>query len=439
MPAGASGPTMSFGQKKKKRSIWDSPDAAEVVEIPLKQLHPNPFNPRLVFKEEDIEDLMASIQAEQGLLQDLSVAEVDAFLEFWRERLSEIDPARLAKVEEALGDVPETDYVILIGHNRTIALGRLGYEVATCKITNSKIPRARLLGLPENMRRVALNPIEEARGFREALDDGMTQGDVAAQTGCKQPHISRRIKLLKLPEEIQQAVMDGLAVGEAEALLDGRLTETDQYLQAWQIMHSDGVRADVAIGRVLRPAAPTDDEPGKEGAEQHGQPSQAALPAQADNSNAAAPAAKPATSRVPATRKPQPAVAAAKGRSDACLELLTAGVPANPRDVVRLLAPALVVGTSSTARRLAGRWLAALDKAAPETAQDPFGAVLSSGDGKAVTRVALAMALAVAENRLSDPGHTWDAQDGEYIRLLTTLVSYQPSEWELQQLAPINA
>ncbi|MEV6841024.1 ParB N-terminal domain-containing protein [Streptomyces sp. NPDC051133] len=456
MAAGASGPTMTFGRKKKTRSIWDDPDAVEVIEIPLEQLHPNPFNPRLVYRDEDIDDLTESIKAEGGVLQDLSVAEVEGFLEYWRARLAETQPEKLDELEDKLGSVPAGDYVTLIGHNRAISLARAGHDTAPCKVTNSKIPRARLLGLPENMRRIPLNPIEEALGFQGALDDGMLQAEVAAQTGCKQPHISRRIKLLKLPSELQKAVMDGLAVSEAEILLD-RLTTREQLLQAWLVMKEEGIKAAFAAARVLSPPAPTSsktkaktkpappvpqqqkhspDEPGPEGA-----PATGANPEEKKPSRSVLGASDQQTERTnPEEQKepePDPSAEAAQLRVQACRTVLELGVPSNPRETLRLLAPALLAAPSKAARETAHEWLRSSAKPIGPDAAKPdkyFAEVSASGDAKLTAHVALAVALAVAEQRASTANRPWDAQDRDYLAHLKSAVNYQPTEWEQDRL-----
>ncbi|MFD3620650.1 hypothetical protein ACFWWT_36550 [Streptomyces sp. NPDC058676] len=456
MAAGASGPTMTFGRKKRTRSIWDDPDAAEVVEIPLEQLHPNPFNPRLVYRDKDIDDLTESIKAEGGVLQDLSVAEVDGFLEYWRARLAETQPEKLDELEDKLGSVPAGDYVTLIGHNRAISLGRAGHATAPCKVTNSKIPRARLLGLPENMRRIPLNPIEEAMGFQGALDDGMLQSEVAAQTGCRQPHISRRIKLLKLPTEVQKAVMDGLAVSEAEVLLD-RLTTPEHQLQAWLVMKKEGIKAAFAAARVLSPPARTAStakrkaKPASPVPEQKTQSPGEASPEGTSAKGGTAETAKPSgpesgapdrqTEQVnpEAQDEPErdPSAEAAQLRVQACRTVLELGVPSNPRETLRILAPALLAAPSKTARETAHEWLRSTAKPIGPDAVKPdtyFTEVSASGDAKLTAHVALAVALAVAEQRASAADRPWDAQDRDYLAHLKSAVNYQPTEWEQDRL-----
>jgi ParB family transcriptional regulator, chromosome partitioning protein len=455
MAAGASGPTMTLGRKKKTRSIWDDPDALEVVNIPLEQLHPNPFNPRVVYRDEDIDELTESIKAEGGVLQDLSVAEVEGFLEYWRPRLAETQPDKLDELEEKLGSVTAGDYVTLIGHNRKLALAGAGYETAPCKITNSKIPRARLLGLPENMRRIPLNPIEEALGFQGALDDGMVQAEVAAQTGCRQPHISRRVKLLKLPADVQQAVMDGLAVSEAEVLLD-RLTTPEQYQQAWMIMKEEGIKAAFAAARILSPPAPAPSKaspkanpvpqqkthsPDELEPETHLEKSAAGSVSKRnehtpDDADPGAADRQQANSEKQDEPEPDPRTEAARQRMQACRTVVELGVPSNPRETLRLLAPALLVAPSKAARETAHEWLQSTIKPVGPVVARPekyFAEVSASGDAKLTAHVALAVALAVAEHRAS-ADRPWDAQDRDYIAHLKSAVNYQPTDWELTRL-----
>lgn len=453
MAAGASGFTMTFG-KKKIRSIWDDPDAAEIIQIPLEQLHANPFNPRVVYRDEDIAELAESIEAEGGVLQDLSVAEVGGFLEYWRARLADTQPEKLDELEEKLGSVSADDYVILIGHNRKLALAKAGITAAPCKVTNSKIPRARLLGLPENMRRVPLNPIEEALGFQGALQDGLLQTEIAAQTGCKQPHISKRIKLLKLPYEVQQAVMVDLPVTEAEILAD----KPEQALDAWRLMKAEKIRASLAQAKLLASSAPESPAP---------QP-KAARPVphqQTQSPNEPTPSSPPAEDPAPqeteangadrdvfekqteqttsdadsetddSQAETDPSTEAANRRVQACRVVLELGLPSNPRETVRVLAPALLTAPSKSARETAHEWLrtAAIGPAAT-TMHKYFAEVSASGDAKLTAHAALAVALAVAEERAAADNRPWDAQDRDYLAHLKAAAHYEPTDWESERL-----
>lgn len=448
--AGASGPTMSFG-KRKKRAIWDDPDATEVISIPLEQLHPNPFNPRIVYRDEDIESMAESMKAEGGLLQDLSVAEVGPFLEYWRERLATRgETERAQRLEEALGSAPVEDYVLLIGHNRRAALERAGIAEATAKVTNSKIPRARLLGLPENMQRVPLNAIEEATGYQEALSDGLTQSEVAQQTGCRQPHISRRVKLLKLPHEVQKAVMDGLPVSEAEVLLD-RLDSTELRREAWNIMQAHGLKAAVACARALQPSdgAPGSPQGASSNAEGTSKPEGESLaeePKKIGKATAPVPSQKrpkdePAELRAAASSSSEPETQSDPGqeaslrRRAACKSLVQAGVPSNPRETLRLVAPALVMSPDQEARRTAHAWLTGVQPPVGPQAASPeeyFALVAKWADSKLSAHVAFALALAVSELRATSL--QWDDLDREYLSYLTQAASYEPSDWERTRL-----
>jgi hypothetical protein len=63
-----------------------------------------------------------------------------------------------------------------------------------------------------------------------------------------------------------------------------------------------------------------------------------------------------------------------------------------------------------------------------------FAEVSASGDAKLTAHVALAVALAVAEQRASDASRPWDAQDRDYLAHLKSAVNYQPTDWELDRL-----
>lgn len=483
--AGASGPTATFGRKRK---IWDMPDG-ELVDVPLDSLHDNPFNPRVIFDEEEITALAASIRAEKGLLQELSIAAVEPFLEFWRDRLQD-QPETLEKLEKGLGEADPSDYVILIGHNRTRALRQNGDEFTTAKLANGKIPRARILGLPENLRRIRLNPLEEALGFQGALDDGFTQTDVAEQVGCKQPHISKRLKLLKLPQPIQQAVLGGLQASEAELLLD-KLPSDEERLKALDLMQSERIKAAVAVAKLTAPPAPrqsSESEPRpapkvaastpaaaaeEETADSDGaapsltppvvinarenspadaadkfhseqadsssrQPAGAPVPARTDDSDTAGTSEATVQQSEPEPEpEPTPAEVAALQRRSACQTLVLSGPSGNPRETVRVLAPALLLPGREAALQLAFDWLQGVPESHASKTRDHIGyfaSISARGEAKLTERVAFAVALATAELRASQANHDWDAQDRAYVTYLTESVSYQPTAWDQARL-----
>lgn len=159
-------------------------------EIPLKKIIPNPNQPRIDFSEERIKELESSIKKD-GLLQPILV--------------------------RPLGD----GYEIIAGERRWQACKRLEKESIPAKILILNDVEAQEVALVENLQRDNLNPIEEARGFKRLLDlSGSKQKDLAEAVSKSTVAISNALRLLDLPEEIQDLMMEGqLSAGHGRAIL----------------------------------------------------------------------------------------------------------------------------------------------------------------------------------------------------------------------------
>lgn len=160
-------------------------------EVPVDAITPNPRQPRLVFAEEPIEELAASIQA-VGLLQPVVVRK--------------IMPGR---------------YEIVMGERRWRACqiaGLLHIPAIVRETSDDDLLRNALI---ENLHREQLNPLEEAAAYQQLLDDfSATHEELARKVGRSRPHISNTIRLLNLPAEVQKRVAAGvLSAGHARALL----------------------------------------------------------------------------------------------------------------------------------------------------------------------------------------------------------------------------
>jgi ParB/RepB/Spo0J family partition protein len=529
MSVGASGAGATFGRRRK--SIWDLEGGnGQTVNLPLEDLLPNPFNPRTTFNEDHLRTLANSIQAEDGLLQDLRVAEAQPFIDFWLNRLAEqpdqLDQLhRLEKLRDDTGDLTGK-YVVLVGHRRIRALQLANRTTAPCQIDAQRIPRARIIGLSENLNRVDLNPIEEAQGYKSLIDDGLgDQNAIAKEVGCSQGHVSRLLALLKLPVPLQDALASGeLTRAEAETLriklrnADSEKQEADM-LAALHMMQTAGVKAAVATARILYPAAsdlpaavppqagdgrmPTaygtqagaaaqasgaadmplaygtqaDTEAPAPGADgrmptAYGTLTGAAAPASgaadmptAYGTQADTEAPAPASSHIPtaySAQEPQdnpptdetppaaheaaskadagerelpPYRIAAAARDEACQYVVAASDIGNPRETLRLLVPVMLEAEyHRPALILAHRWLRAVGLG-PDNAESVgyHAAVLESEDTALALRVALAVALAAAHLRASDPRRTWDARDRAHLQYLRD-TGYKPTDWELSRL-----
>jgi ParB family chromosome partitioning protein len=162
----------------------------DFTEIKINQIKPNPHQPRTDFAEEKIVELMRSIEKD-GLLQPVLVR-------------------------------PEgSDYQLVAGERRWQACKRLGFKTIAAKILIANDVEAQEIALVENLQRDNLNAIEEARGYQRLIDlKNCKQREVAEAVSKNEATISNALRLLKLPEEVQELMFDGLLTsGHGRAIL----------------------------------------------------------------------------------------------------------------------------------------------------------------------------------------------------------------------------
>ncbi|GIW45038.1 MAG: chromosome partitioning protein ParB [Candidatus Binatia bacterium] len=170
----------------------DAPPSGQPFQrIPIERVRPNPFQPRQNFSEEEIDRLAQSIR-EQGLLQPIVVRRV--------------------------GDLFE----LVAGERRWRAARRAGLSEIAALVREEVDDRTALeLALIENLQRTDLDPIEEARAYERLRNQfGLTQEDIAQRVGKHRSTIANSLRLLRLPEDLQQEIASGrLTPGHARALL----------------------------------------------------------------------------------------------------------------------------------------------------------------------------------------------------------------------------
>jgi ParB family chromosome partitioning protein len=168
----------------------DAPD--RLREIPLHLITPNPSQPRREFHEDDLKELEASLRS-TGLLQPVTV----------RPR-----PGGQA-------------FELVAGERRVRAARRLGWSSIPAIVRPIADDQLLTLALVENLQREDLNPIEEAEGYRRLSSEfGLTQQQVAEAVGKERSTVANVLRLLNLPDEVQQLVATGeLSAGHARALL----------------------------------------------------------------------------------------------------------------------------------------------------------------------------------------------------------------------------
>jgi ParB family transcriptional regulator, chromosome partitioning protein len=170
---------------------------AEFAEIPLDLIRPNPRQPRTVFDEDELSELVNSIR-EIGVLQ----------------------PVVVRRVPEGTAD-GDVRYELIMGERRWRASREAGKDVvpAIIKVTEEDdLLRDALL---ENLHRSQLNALEEAAAYQQLLDDfGCTQEELGQRIHRSRPQISNTLRLLKLPPQVQRRVAAGvISAGHARALL----------------------------------------------------------------------------------------------------------------------------------------------------------------------------------------------------------------------------
>lgn len=163
------------------------------AEIPLDDIRPNPRQPREVFDEEALAELVFSIR-EIGLLQPVVVRPTGE------------------------DDVP---YELVAGERRWRASRLAGLERIPAIVRETADDVLLRDALLENLHRAQLNALEEAAAYQQLLDDfGCTQEELATRIGRSRPQVSNTLRLLRLPAPVQRRVAAGvLSAGHARALL----------------------------------------------------------------------------------------------------------------------------------------------------------------------------------------------------------------------------
>ncbi len=167
-----------------------APEGSYFAEIPIEEITPNPRQPRQVFDEEDLAELVSSIQ-EVGLLQPVVVRPL------------------------------EHGFELVMGERRLRASKAAGLGAIPAIVRPTQEHDLLRDALLENLHRVQLNPLEEAAAYQQMLDDfGCTQEELASRVKRSRPQISNTLRLLRLPAPVQRRVAAGvLSAGHARALL----------------------------------------------------------------------------------------------------------------------------------------------------------------------------------------------------------------------------
>jgi len=217
-------------------------EGARFEELPLDAIEPNPRQPREVFDEEALAELVSSVQL-VGVLQPVVVRETE--------------PGR---------------YQLIMGERRWRACREAGVESIPAIIRETPDDALLRDALLENLHRQQLNPLEEAAAYQQLLAEfGVTHEELAGRLGRSRSHVTNTIRLLQLPPGVQRRVAAGvLSAGHARALLGLDDPDVQEQLAARIVAEGMSVRAveeAVALGgksarerehanRTRRPVAP---------------------------------------------------------------------------------------------------------------------------------------------------------------------------------------
>jgi len=190
-------------------------DGARFVEIPIDQIVPNPKQPRRVFDEDAMAELVHSIK-EIGLLQPVVVRQTG-----------------------------KDSFELIMGERRWRAHHEAGLKTIGAIVRETDDSDLLRDALLENLHRSQLNPLEEAAAYRQLLDDfGCTHDELADRIGRSRPQISNTLRLLRLAPNVQRRVAAGvLSAGLARALVTIENPEVQDRLASRVVAEGLSVRA----------------------------------------------------------------------------------------------------------------------------------------------------------------------------------------------------
>jgi len=180
-------------------------ETGRVVFLPARSIRPNPAQPRRVFREEQLEELAASIRR-HGILQPLSVRRVGAF------------------------------YELIAGERRLRAGQMAGLTEIPCIVMQMDEEESGAAALVENLQRQDLDFVEEARGISNLMSRfSLSQEQVARLLGKSQSAVANKLRLLRHSEQVLEALREGnLTERHARALL--KLPDEFQKLKAVSVI-----------------------------------------------------------------------------------------------------------------------------------------------------------------------------------------------------------
>jgi ParB family chromosome partitioning protein len=187
------------------------PESQPVLDIPVDQIDPNPYQPRREVAEDGLEELATSIES-YGVLQPLIVRKVD------------------------------DRYQLVAGERRWRAAQRAGLQAVPCVVRGFSEEQSLQVALIENLQREDIDPMEAARAYRVLIETfHLTQAEIAERVGKSRASIANCLRLLNLPESVQKSIIDGrVSEGHGRALL-GLLGRDSELLAVWREVEQRGL------------------------------------------------------------------------------------------------------------------------------------------------------------------------------------------------------
>lgn len=166
-------------------------NAAEILRVPTEFIEPNPYQPRMSFDKDALEELASSVRT-LGLIQPITVRRIS-----------------------------DTRYQIISGERRFKACCLAGMTSVPAYVRDANDQGMLEMAIVENVQRENLDPIELAMSYQRLMDEcELTQDDMADRVGKKRATIANTLRLLKLPAKVQHDLKVGLlSTGHAKALL----------------------------------------------------------------------------------------------------------------------------------------------------------------------------------------------------------------------------
>jgi ParB family chromosome partitioning protein len=211
--------------------------AAGLRQVPVDAILPNPLQPRQKQDPDALQELADSIR-EHGLIQPLIVTE--------------------ATSDQQVGGA---QFQLIAGERRWAAAQQAGLATVPVIVKEATPQQMLEMALVENIQRADLNPLEEATAYRQLIDEfGLTQEEVAARVGKSRVTVTNIVRLLRLPDEVKAALLDGqITEGHARALL--AVDDAETMIRLLKVVIGRGLNVRQVEELVRRQAAEIEPQP----------------------------------------------------------------------------------------------------------------------------------------------------------------------------------